>query len=101
MVQKHLFEEYKFLNMKGEQKSLLTIFNNSQKKLPPAGAGECAAPKLLQYAFEANMIPVAMAEFWWGKSRKSQDKKQGKFYPSCLDKCKPILGHMLEGFDLL
>lgn len=41
-----------------------------------------------------------MAEFWWGKSPKSEIRKHGSFYPSCRGKCEPILGHMLEGLDV-
>jgi len=98
-IQQRIFEEYNFLNILGESKSLLEIFQEKNNSLPPSGAGECAAPKLLQFAFESNLKPIAMAEFWWGKSRKSEDKMHGAYYPSCLDKCGPILAHMLKGMD--
>jgi len=93
-LQNRLFKEYRFLNQAGAIKSLLDIF---QDKVPIGGAGECAAPKLLQYAFQHQMRPVAMAEFWWGKSPKSAIRKHKQFYPACLGKCKPILAHMLDG----
>lgn len=93
-LQKQLFEEYQFLNQAGEVKSLLDIF---QDKVPIGGAGECAAPKLLQYAFQHQMKPIAMAEFWWGQSPKSAIRKHKQFYPACLGKCRPILRHMLDG----
>jgi len=64
---------------------------------PPAAAGECATPKLLQYAFLNGLRPVAMAEFWWGAPPKSEIRKHRQFYPACTGKCKPILEHMLEG----
>lgn len=93
-LQQRLFKEYSFLNQFGKRKSLGEIFDNN----PPAGAGECAAPKLLHYAFENNLKPIAMAEFWWGQSPKSEVRKHGQFYPACKSKCEPILlGHMLEG----
>jgi len=95
-----IFDQYHFLNYAGESKSLRDIFLHLLPKSPPGGAGECAAPKLLQYAFRKKMKPIAMAEFWWGKNPKKANVQHGKFYPSCLDKCKPILGHMLEGLDL-
>ena len=95
-LQKKLFTEYAFLNQYGQKKSLQSIFQGN----PPAGAGECAAPKLLHYAFENKLRPVAMAEFWWGQSPKSEVRKHGQFYPACTGKCKPILGHMLEGIPL-
>jgi len=96
-LQQKLFAEYSFLNQFGERKSIGEIFNNN----PPAGAGECAAPKLLHYAFEHNLKPIAMAEFWWGQSPKSEIRKHKQFYPACKSKCEPILLlHMLHGLDL-
>ncbi|WP_133606627.1 RluA family pseudouridine synthase [Flavobacterium cheniae] len=96
-LQQKLFAEYSFLNQFGERKSIGEIFNNN----PPAGAGECAAPKLLHYAFEHNLKPIAMAEFWWGQSPKSEIRKHKQFYPACKSKCEPILlSHMLNGLDM-
>lgn len=96
-LQKKLFEKYQFLNQAGESKSLAEIFPDS---IPMGGAGECAAPKLLQYAFLHQMQPIAMAEFWWGQSPKSEIRKHKHFYPACIGKCKPILSHMLEGIPM-
>lgn len=96
-LQQQIFEAYHFSNAEGEQKTLLEIFAKSKSKRPPSGAGECSAPKLLQYAFDHQLKPIAMAEFWWGKSRKSLDKAHGHFYPACEDKCRPILTFMLQG----
>lgn len=99
-LQQLLFAEYRFLNQAGETRSLQDIFKHTALKKPPAGAGECAAPKLLQYAFEHQLQPVTMAEFWWGQSPKSEVRKHGNFYPACRGKCEPILGHMLAGMVL-
>ncbi len=96
-LQQQIFEAYYFSNALGDQKTLLDIFANSKAIRPPSGAGECAAPKLFQYAFEHQLRPISIAEFWWGKSRKSLDKQHGCFYPACQDKCKPILEFMLQG----
>lgn len=93
-LQQRLFDSYKFLNATSEIKTLNDIFS---AKPPTAGAGECAAPKLLQYAYLHNLKPICMAEFWWGKSPKSAIRKHGQFYPACRGKCEPILGHMLQG----
>jgi len=95
-LQQQLFQQYQFLNSQGESKSLEIIFASN----PPAAAGECAAPKLLQYAFQSGLKPLALAEFWWGASPKSDIKKHLNFYPACQGKCKPILTHMLEGMSL-
>lgn len=99
-LQHWLFKNYTFLNSFKETKSLLTIFEGSLNQLPPAGAGECCAPKLFQYAFQNDWEPVALAEFWWGASPKSEVRKHGQFYPSCWGKCEPILGHMLQGIAM-
>ncbi len=96
LLQQKLFEQYAFLNQAGELKSLGAIFEGN----PPASAGECAAPKLLHYAFQHQLKPIALAEFWWGQSPKSEIKQHGLFYPACTGKCKPILAHMLEGMVL-
>ena len=67
---------------------------------PPAGAGECAAPKLLQYAFANDLKPITLAEFWWGISPKSAIRKHKNYYPACQSRCKPILTHMLKGIAM-
>ena len=99
-LQQHIFDHYFFLNQAGQQKSLADIFQRNAVAPPPSGAGECAAPKLLQYAFLHHLKPVAMAEFWWGESPVGEIRKHGQFYPACRGKCEPILGHMLEGMAL-
>lgn len=96
-LQKRLFDEYHFRNALGFDKSVWDIFQESLQKDPPSGAGECAAPKLLQFAYLNQLKPIALAEFWWGASPKSEIRKHGQFYPACRGKCEPILGHMLEG----
>lgn len=98
-LQQTLFSKYAFINQQKELKNLLDIFNNPAIK-PPAGAGECAAPKLLQYAFLNNLTPISMAEFWWGISPNSAIRKHKNYYPACQSRCKPILAHMLEGVEM-
>ena len=99
-LQQQLFDQYHFLDINGNKKSLCNIFSETPQLTPPAAAGECAAPKLLQYAFENNLKPLAMAEFWWGESPKSAIRKHGQYYPACQGKCQPILGHMLQGMEV-
>lgn len=100
-LQKKLFAQYRFVNINHEEKNLSDIFENTafhQKYgVPPAGAGDCAAPKLLQYAFKNQLNPLAMAEFWWGKAPKSEVRQHKNYYTACIGKCQPILTHMLEG----
>ncbi|MCL1138470.1 RluA family pseudouridine synthase [Shewanella pneumatophori] len=99
-LQKQIFAQYQFLNQAGELKNLNQIFKDSPTEQPPAGAGECAAPKLLQFAFSQGLTPLAMAEFWWGASPKSEIKQHKNFYGSCQGKCQPILSHMLKGIEM-
>jgi len=99
-LQNKLFEQYQFLNSSGEQATLKDLFASTVQQIPPAGAGECAAPKLLQYAFSHDLKPLALAEFWWGASPKSEVRKHKQFYAACLGKCQPILTHMLAGMEV-
>jgi len=99
-LQQQLFSHYQFLNKEGVQKNLADIFQDTAQQIPPAGAGECAAPKLLHYAFKHGMRPLALTEFWWGESPKSEIRKHKHFYAACLGKCQPILAHMLDGISI-
>ena len=96
-LQNRLFDEYHFINTEGTKRSLRSIFKETPQGIPPSAAGECAAPKLLQYAFLNKLKPITMAEFWWGAEPKSAIRKHKHFYPSCQGKCFPILNHMLIG----
>ncbi|MBQ6984221.1 MAG: RluA family pseudouridine synthase [Paludibacteraceae bacterium] len=118
-LQRLLFANYNFLNGKGESKNLLEIFANetpiipedewfgeprakSQQptaSLPPSGAGECCAPKLLQYALTHGLKPLALAEFWIGAPSKTEIRQEGQFYAPCSGRCVPILRHMTQGLE--
>lgn len=99
-LQLWLFRQFRLLNAKGERKDLIDIFSEYANILPPAGAGECAAPKMLQYAFLNNLKPLQMAEFWMGASPVGEIRIDGSFYPSCKGKCLPILTYMLQGLKV-
>ena len=99
-LQRWLFEQFKVLNAGGCEKSLLDIFAAHSGIIPPGGAGECAAPKLLQYAYLNSLIPIAVAEFWVGASPQGEVRRDGCFYGACKSKCEPILGFMLQGLDV-
>ena len=99
-LQQQLFEQFRMLNYRGEVKTLRDIFEQTVHKTPPAGAGECAAPKLLQQAYLHHWKPIAMAEFWWGNSPKNEIRHHGYYYPACKGKCEPILRHMLQGLEV-
>ncbi|WP_087521721.1 RluA family pseudouridine synthase [Polaribacter sp. SA4-12] len=98
-LQQTLFSKYAFLNKEKKKRDLLDIFDNPAIK-PPAGSGECSAPKLLQYAFLNDLTPICIAEFWWGISPNSAIRQHKNYYPACQGRCKPILAHMLEGVEM-
>ena len=121
-LQKLLFANYNFVNGKGETKNLLEIFKDEKvvspddwfgkelknervkelksERIPPSGAGECCAPKLLQYALTHGITPLALAEFWVGAPSRTEIRQEGAFYAPCSGKCVPILRHMLEGLEI-
>ena len=99
-LQRWLFAAYRMLNAKGEERDLIDIFREYTHAMPPAGAGDCCAPKLLQYAYQHCLRPVCMAEFWWGESPASEIRHHLHYYPACRSKCLPILTHMLKGLDV-
>ena len=128
VLQRRLFDSFRVLNARGEEQGLYDIFKKAVGRMPPAGAGDCAAPKLLQYAYKHKMQPLAMAEFWWKKEGSfpgfspeeegrefiseneffSDDvvpvdyglRRHGYFYPACKSKCEPILNFMTQGLDV-
>ena len=99
-LQERIFRHFVILNARGERKDLCDIFASTTQSAPPAGAGECAAPKLLQYAYNNGYTPLAMAEFWVGNSPKEEIRRHGHFYPSCKAKCEPILNWAMQGLDV-
>lgn len=99
-LQRRLFQLFVMRNARGESNDLLHIFKPTTQGVPPAGAGECAAPRLLQYALTHDLTPRCMAEFWWGKSPAAEVRHHGTFYPACRSKCLPILSFMMQGLDV-
>ena len=98
-LQERIFRLFVVSNALGERRDLVEVFK-PLGTLPPAGAGECCAPRLLNYAFNNDLLPVCMAEFWWGASPVGEVRHHGHFYPACRSKCKPILDFMLQGLDV-
>lgn len=99
-LQSRIFKLFVMRNARGESSDLEHIFKPTAQGVPPAGAGECAAPRLMQYAFTHNLTPRCMAEFWWGKSPAAEIRHHGTFYPACRSKCLPILTFMMQGLDV-
>lgn len=99
-LQQWLFSNFRVLNARGESRSLSEIFADTPMRIPPSGAGECCAPKLLQAAFSRGWKPVAIAEYWYGSPRGGELRIHGSHYPACRGKCLPVLGWMLRGLDV-
>lgn len=115
LLQRWLFSQYRMLSASGEPKNLLEVFRaekpilseevyfsgerSKADNLPPAGSGECCAPKLLQYALKNQYKPLALAEFWIGAPDARELRQEGYFYGACMGKCRPILRHMLLGIE--
>lgn len=93
-LHKKVFSTYVLSNASGEKRQMSGFFVNAKL---PGGAGDCAAPKLLHYAHQHSLLPLAMAEFWWGASPAGGIRHHGHYYPACRGKCGPILPFMLEG----
>lgn len=98
-LQEWIFRQYVVHNADGDCSSIHEIFSQDGI-LPPGGTGECAAPKMLEYAYRHGLRPLAMGEFWYGASPESAVRTQGHFYPSCTSKCKPLLSYMLKGIRI-
>ena len=98
-LQDWIFRQYIVHNAAGEEISIADLFA-SQGLVPPGGTGECAAPKLLEYAYRHGLKPLAMGEFWYGKSPDTAVRTHGHFYPSCTSKCGPLLGFMTKGLNI-
>lgn len=99
-LQRWLFDQYNMLNAKGEHCTLTRIFQQTTRRIPPAGAGDCCAPKLLQHAYRHHWQPLCMAEFWWGDSPKGEVRHHLHYYPACRGKCLPILTYMMQGLQV-
>ena len=99
-LQQWLFRQFVMQNGRGEKRTLLDIFKEHRGCIPPAGAGECAGPKLMQYAYANSLCPLALAEFWVGESPVGEVRRDGCFYGACKSKCEPILTYMLQGLDV-
>lgn len=86
-LQRWLFGRYRITNACGDTSDLLSVFS---PMVPPGGAGDCCAPKLLQEAFRRGIRPLAVAEW---------NSVDGRFCPPCTGRCRPILSFMLRGMD--
>lgn len=98
-LQDWIFDHYMVSNALGETISIKEVFAR-RGLVPPGGTGDCAAPKLLQYAYSHGLKPLAMGEFWYGASPRREVRAQGRFYPACTGKCGPLLEYMLQGLEV-
>ncbi len=99
-LQQWLFTNFRLLNARGESRSLSDIFADTAMKIPPSGAGECCAPKLLQATYLRGWQPLSIAEYWYGKPKGGEVRMHGRHYPACRGKCLPVLSWMLQGLEI-
>ena len=99
-LQQWLFDNFKVLDARGLSCSLSDIFSDTPMRVPPSGAGECCAPKLLQAAYLRGWTPLAIAEYWYGPPKRGEIRMHGHHYPACRGKCLPVLSHMLQGLEV-
>ena len=95
-LMKQLHALYQLTNFRGETRPLTEVFTGGI----PTGAGDCCAPKLLNYAAKNGLRPVGLSEFYWGKENRSGTRHHKQFYPACVEKCQPILGFLLCGLSI-
>ena len=88
---------YRLTNFAGDSLTLAEIQALEQPSGLPTGTGDCCAPKLLHYAAQQGLQPLALAEFWWGPPL--GDRQSGQFYRACEERCQPILGFLLAGLS--
>ncbi len=100
MLQQWIFAQTKVFDAHGRQRDMLEIFKTNFPDFPPSGAGDCAMPKMLNYAYGNSLEPLCVGEYWWGESPKGLIRRKDEFYGACSGKCKPILGFMLQGLDV-
>ena len=96
-LMRDIHDLYRLTNFRSETATLYQAFAGQNGI--PTGTGDCCAPKLLNYAAINNLVPLSLAEFYWGLENKSGSRQHGTFYSSCEEKCEPILGFMLCGID--
>lgn len=99
-LQQWLFDNFLLMNARGEYCSLSKVFADTPFRIPPSGAGECCAPKLLQTAYLQGLHPVAIAEYWYGAPKGGEVRIHGNHYPACRGKCLPVLRWMLQGLEI-
>ncbi|MBT8491923.1 MAG: hypothetical protein KJO07_02590 [Deltaproteobacteria bacterium] len=87
-------EVYRIANWAGEERTVAEIFSPDR---PPAGVGECAAPKLLAEAHRLGLRPLVVGELWLGGPPPAGNREHGQFYPACTQKCGRLLPFMLTG----
>jgi len=94
-LMKQIHALYRLTNFRGETKPMTEVFRGGI----PTGAGDCCAPKLLNYAAKSGLKPLGLSEFYWGRENRSGTRKHGEFYSACAEKCQPILGFLLCGIS--
>lgn len=84
-----VYNLYKFHCADGKTEALVDICKN---KLPPTGTGECCEPKLLDYAYSHDLLPLSMCEVFYNASDTNTVVEKSA---PCDERCGLILPRML------
>ncbi len=95
------FEQFTVPNAAGEEASVSELFAADGAGFPPAGTGECVAPKLFAEAARRKLSAVHFEEFWWGPPPRSEVRRHRQRYAPCRGRCQPLLKHMLTDTALV
>ena len=94
-----IYNLYQFPGADGRTRGFADFYPDfSQGNLPPTGTGDCCAPKLLGAAFSQGLVPLSLAEFFYGAA--TGNRRHKEFYPPCDEKCGLVLPVML-GLEIL
>ncbi len=78
--------------------TIVKLSDIKKHQFVPTGTGECCAPKLLNFAYKNSLLPISLAEGFYGKS--TDTRVHLKYYPPCEEKCGIILPYILK-LDIL
>jgi hypothetical protein len=86
-------------NFRGEARTVAQAHLAGEHKVP-VGTGDCCATKLVAAAQVRGLVPLGIAEFYFGKrARLTTRVAEGVWYDACEQRCQQVLGFMLCGLD--
>ena len=94
-----LREHQVITNFRGVTRTLAQVHLAGEAKVP-VGTGDCCATKLLAAAQVSGLLPLGIAEFYFGKRARLKTRvEEGTWYDACAPRCQQVLGFMLCGLE--